>query len=203
MAFALFIYFLLMVQSPLCQATAPPGHTQAGTSSGCSKWHTVKQGDTCPSIEKQYGISHKDFLQWNTAVSGDCSQNFWLTYAYCVGVQPAKTASAGGSLPISTLATHTFDFNSLNQATASLGKYPAGNSTSSGMDATGTGYSAKYSIRNPIKIWSISSSTIDMSWPPKQTQAGLSSQCNKWYLVNADESCEDISVRNSVSKADL
>lgn len=69
-----------------------PGPTQPGTISSCNKWHVVKSGDTCGSLESTYKISHADFLTWNPAVSNDCLTNFWPDYAYCVAVGATVTS---------------------------------------------------------------------------------------------------------------
>ena len=48
----------------------------------------------------QAGISLAQFLAWNPAVSFDCSTNYWLGEAYCVGV-------ASQSTPTTTTKTTT------------------------------------------------------------------------------------------------
>ncbi|KAK0612011.1 hypothetical protein B0T14DRAFT_571853 [Immersiella caudata] len=73
----------------VAQITTPPAPTHAGTDANCNKWHVVSTGDGCDVIEAQYGITHAQFLGWNTAVSADCITNFWGGYAYCVGVVPS------------------------------------------------------------------------------------------------------------------
>ncbi|KAF7535861.1 hypothetical protein G7054_g5004 [Neopestalotiopsis clavispora] len=94
-------------------APTPPAETLAGTAADCNKWHVVASkspnaqrcpdrklltrlhqtgGDDCGVLEAEYGITHAQFLAWNTAVSDDCLTNFWGGYAYCVG-----TSSSGGS----------------------------------------------------------------------------------------------------------
>lgn len=68
------------------QGTSPPASTQPGTSTSCNKWHVVKSGDNCGTLESLYKITHAQFLTWNPAVSNDCITNFWPDYAYCVGI---------------------------------------------------------------------------------------------------------------------
>lgn len=47
------------------QTATPAAPTQTGVVSGCRKFHTVQSGDTCPSIESDYGITATQFYQWN------------------------------------------------------------------------------------------------------------------------------------------
>ncbi|KAK8076333.1 LysM domain-containing protein [Apiospora phragmitis] len=82
----------LTVNSAIAQA---PGPTQPGTVSSCTKWHIVKDTDTCASLEATYKISHADFLKWNPAVSSDCLSNFWPDYAYCVAAGAVPTTTVG------------------------------------------------------------------------------------------------------------
>ncbi|KJZ70860.1 hypothetical protein HIM_09725 [Hirsutella minnesotensis 3608] len=64
----------------------PPAATQPGSAANCNRWHVVESGSSCDGVERQYHISHSQFLSWNPAVSEDCITNFWPKYAYCVGV---------------------------------------------------------------------------------------------------------------------
>ncbi|SPO07097.1 uncharacterized protein DNG_09791 [Cephalotrichum gorgonifer] len=64
----------------------PPAPIHAGQPSSCNAWHVVKNNDACDAVEDQYGLSHEQFLKWNPEVSADCVVNFWVGYAYCVGV---------------------------------------------------------------------------------------------------------------------
>jgi LysM repeat protein len=67
-----------------CVRVGAPGPTQKGIAANCDKWHTVKEGDDCKSIEKKYKITADQFFKWNPAVSKDCVKNFWVKYSYCV-----------------------------------------------------------------------------------------------------------------------
>ncbi|EEU37422.1 uncharacterized protein NECHADRAFT_86238 [Fusarium vanettenii 77-13-4] len=57
--------------------------------------------------------------------------------------------------------------------------------------------STTYSIREPITTWNITTSTTDESWPPKATQPGQPSGCNRWHLVMAGSTCNNIINRYS------
>ncbi|EAS33736.3 LysM domain-containing protein [Coccidioides immitis RS] len=78
---------------------SPTSPTMTGQPSTCNKWHTVEQGDTCDTVTQKYGLKREEFLAWNPSVSSDCSQNFWLGYAYCVGVE-------GTTPPMTTTTTN-------------------------------------------------------------------------------------------------
>ncbi|PYI36203.1 hypothetical protein BP00DRAFT_386649 [Aspergillus indologenus CBS 114.80] len=61
------------------------GPTQSGMASNCETFYTAIDGDSCWSIQQEYGISAKDFLTWNPAVGSDCG-GLWVGESYCVGV---------------------------------------------------------------------------------------------------------------------
>ncbi|KAJ9209978.1 hypothetical protein DTO166G4_8450 [Paecilomyces variotii] len=52
----------------------------------CNKYYVVQTGDTCPSVESKFGITSTEFFAWNPSVSTDCTTNFWVGEAYCVGI---------------------------------------------------------------------------------------------------------------------
>ncbi|ORY64855.1 uncharacterized protein BCR38DRAFT_431162 [Pseudomassariella vexata] len=85
--------------------TGPPAATHTGQPANCDEWHVVVDDDTCTSIEQAYSITAPQFLAWNPAVSADCSTNFWLGYAYCVGVSddtPTVTTTRTTAAPTTT-----------------------------------------------------------------------------------------------------
>ncbi|KAK0718701.1 hypothetical protein B0T21DRAFT_295720, partial [Apiosordaria backusii] len=61
-------------------------YLEAGSPADCNKWSLVTDGLTCTALASQAGITLKQFLAWNPAVSSDCVTNYWLGEAYCVGV---------------------------------------------------------------------------------------------------------------------
>lgn len=64
---------------------AAPTPTQPTPTCGCKRWHQVGSGNTCDSIQRQYGISQANFNKWNPGVGSDC-RTLWLGYFVCVGV---------------------------------------------------------------------------------------------------------------------
>jgi LysM repeat protein len=63
--------------------TSAPTPTQPGAVCACKKWHKVASGNTCETIQKQYGISAANFNKWNPQVGSDCT-TLSLGYNVCV-----------------------------------------------------------------------------------------------------------------------
>ncbi|KAL7793737.1 hypothetical protein V8C37DRAFT_409504 [Trichoderma ceciliae] len=67
-------------KKPTSTTSSLPGYgTEPGTISSCKKFHLIKSGDTCVSIEKQYSITDAQFRKWNTELNDICN-NLWLDY---------------------------------------------------------------------------------------------------------------------------
>ena len=162
---------LCLFSHVVAQDSSPGGSVHPGQPSDCNAWHTIVDGDNCDSVPKLFGITREQFLKWNPAVSSDCLTNFWLGYAYCVGVGPRKTTSG------------------LSGTTSSSSPVPT---TSATMSSTPVSVNTTYSIREPVISWNISSSVTDGTWPPKITQAGQPEACNRWHLVSAGQTCQTI-----------
>ncbi|KAF1812797.1 hypothetical protein P152DRAFT_395832 [Eremomyces bilateralis CBS 781.70] len=145
----------------------PDAPTLPGTSPNCNKYHTIVDGDTCSTVEEAYGITHEQFIEWNTDVSSDCVTNFWLDNAYCVGVGASPSAAPSTSIPVT---------------------FPS----SSSIPITSAPVNSTYSTRYPVTSINISSTTVDETWPPAKTQAGQPASCNRWHLVLAADTCETI-----------
>jgi hypothetical protein len=158
-----------------CVATGPPGPFFPDTPADCSAWHVVVSGDLCGDVAAIYGLTLPDFLVLNPSVSSDCTQNFWLGNAYCVGRDTASSSSSS-STTTTSISTTT---SSTTTTTSDAG------STSS--------FNATYSTRHPTTSWDITIPTRDDSaWPPTKTQPGQPSYCNAWHLVGERETCRAI-----------
>ncbi|KAH7140925.1 carbohydrate-binding module family 50 protein [Dactylonectria macrodidyma] len=129
------------------------------------------------------------FFEWNPAVSEDYVTNFWLEYAYCVGVDESWSSS-------SSTATLTGTSSVSSTGTSSLSTTETGTETNTETSATGipttTSQNTPYSIREPISTWNITTPTIDRNWPPTQTQTSQPSYCNRWHLVGSKDDCESV-----------
>ncbi|KAL1895036.1 hypothetical protein Sste5346_005456 [Sporothrix stenoceras] len=154
--------------------TTPPGPIMTGSPANCNNWYLVVRGDTCGKIESKFGISHDQFLAWNPVISADCSTNFWLGEAYCVGVGASVTTGPTGTGPTSS---HTI-------SSSGTGRSTKANTTTT-----------PYWTRLPVTSWNISTPTVGTTWPPTRTQAGQPSYCNEWHLVQAGDTCASIAAQ--------
>ena len=59
--------------------SSPSGPKAEGAASGCTKWYSVKKGDTCSSA----GVDVAKLTELNTSLKSDCS-NLMAGTAYCV-----------------------------------------------------------------------------------------------------------------------
>ncbi|KAL8899139.1 MAG: hypothetical protein Q9207_006349 [Kuettlingeria erythrocarpa] len=180
MAFLLQILVLPLVIMVLGQEDKPSGPTQPGTISSCNKWYTVQSGDSCYTVETDSKISHEDFRKWNPAVSEDYST---------MTAEPPSTTSKSSS-------------TSKADETISTTSVPTKTDSSAGTTSSAT---TAYSIRNPTTSINITTPTVDMSWPPKKTQAGQPKYCTKWYLVGGFDTCNTVYNRfaSSMTKEQL
>ncbi|KAF4986279.1 hypothetical protein FGRMN_10910, partial [Fusarium graminum] len=188
-----------LLPSAFSQDSKPGAPVHDGQPKNCDAWYTVQKGDDCESVPKKYGVSKKQFLAWNPAVSQDCLTNFWLGYAYCVGIGESKTVESSGTSTIVSSEPTTTD---KSVSTESLTKPSTttsapGQDTSNTLSATISSITAPYSIRHPVFTWNITTPTTDMSWPPKATQAGQPKDCNKWHLVEGSHDCETVLNKHS------
>ncbi|GKT49645.1 lysM domain-containing protein [Colletotrichum spaethianum] len=95
----------------------PPVATHDGQPEDCNGWHVVSDSDSCRSVADNVGISLATFLEWNPAVSVDCTVNFWVGQAYCTHRQgqgisissssATATSSAATMKPTPPAPTHT------------------------------------------------------------------------------------------------
>lgn len=92
---------------PPTTPTGPPAETHTGQPANCNQWHVVEDGDGCDTIEAEYGLTPDQFFGWNPAVSRDCLTNFWLGYAYCVGVSSSASPPTTTTTPTTTSSPTT------------------------------------------------------------------------------------------------
>ncbi|OJJ66409.1 hypothetical protein ASPBRDRAFT_666024 [Aspergillus brasiliensis CBS 101740] len=75
--------------------------TQTGITADCQEFYTVESGDTCTSIEAQFGITFGEFYSWNPSIGSGCT-NLWLGYAYCVKSTQSTATATGPDGPVQT-----------------------------------------------------------------------------------------------------
>lgn len=151
------------------RVTTPPGPTFTGSPDNCNSWYLIESGNNCGSVEAKFGITHDQCIAWNPAVSKDCTSNFWLGQAYCVGLGPPVTKPT-------TTTTSSSDSSS------------SAPSTTTQAPTTTTPYSTRYPVTNQT----LSRPTYSTDWPPQKTQPGQPSYCNNWHLVQAGQTCANI-----------
>ncbi|ETS76495.1 hypothetical protein PFICI_11882 [Pestalotiopsis fici W106-1] len=82
----------------------PPAATVSGTTAECEQWYVVQSGDTCSTIDAQYGITLEEFRAWNTYVDSACD-NIWPDYAYCVDGPALSATSTAAATSTTTTST--------------------------------------------------------------------------------------------------
>ncbi|CCF47753.1 LysM domain-containing protein, partial [Colletotrichum higginsianum] len=87
--------------------STPPAATHSGQPADFDTWHVVVSDDSCHSVADGAGISLDQFYDWNPAVSRDCSTNFWLGQAYCVGISGDVGGTGTTKPPTTTSAAPT------------------------------------------------------------------------------------------------
>lgn len=92
---------------PTCASSgyvAAPSPTVAGTTSNCCTWVVPMSGDSCYSIDQEYGITLDQFRAWNTYIDAGCT-NLWASTAYCVNGDLAPVPVSSTSAVTSTTST--------------------------------------------------------------------------------------------------
>jgi LysM repeat protein len=203
--------------------TTPDKPTQTGTISTCNKWYDVVSGDTCGIVEQAFSITHAQFIAWNPAVSQDCSQNFWVGEAYCVGIgagQPVSTTTKPASgLPSPDKPTQTgtasncnlwYDVVSGDSCTTVEQKFGITHTQFiSWNPAVSSDCSANFWIGNSYCVGvgaGVSSTTTTrtasgLPAPDKPTQTGTASNCNLWYDVVSGDSCTTVEQKFGITHA--
>lgn len=146
-------------------SSTPGAPTMTGIPCACNMYYTVVDGDSCPSVEAKFGISHAQFLQWNPSISQDCSQNFWLNEAYCVGVNTAVTAC-----PTSTSVS----------VTSSTAPVTSSSSETTSSTTTIPPNTERYSTITGDISASLGPRPSATEWPPSPTGAGTIVNCRKY-----------------------
>ncbi|KAI6778187.1 LysM domain-containing protein [Emericellopsis cladophorae] len=64
---------------------ATPTPIQDGMIRNCKKFHLLKTGQTCETIQKQYKVTLASLIKWNPAIGSDC-RSLWANTHLCVGI---------------------------------------------------------------------------------------------------------------------
>ncbi|KAJ0361672.1 hypothetical protein COL26b_013646 [Colletotrichum chrysophilum] len=192
---------------------SPPSPTQPGLISSCQRFHLVESGNTCDAITTQYGISLSDFYEWNPAVGSACS-GLWLGYYVCIAVPGTSTrppsvtptATSGPSPPSPTQAGLIESCNKFhlvesgntceivaNQYGISLANFyrwnPAVGSACTGL---WLGYYVCVGVPGMSPQPTPTTSTSAPPTGPTPTQAGIVTNCNRWYQAVSGDFCQKI-----------
>lgn len=155
-----------------CVRVGAPGPTMDGIAENCDAWVTIVAGeDTCTTIQQDYNITLAEFLEWNPAVSEDCTTNFWADYSYCVGIDEDESSTTSIS---STVTATSTTIGSITSAVS--------------VNTTTT----PYSTRNPVTSYNLTAPYTETANPPTHTLGGHPSYCNAWHEVTGHETCQNI-----------
>lgn len=199
--------------------TAPSGPTptQAGIIKSCQQYHKAESGDLCAGVVTKYGITMDDFLEWNQAVSADCS-GFWMGYYYCVGIPgtkpPVPTPTTTSAPPAGPTPTQ----DGIISTCARYHKSVAGDTCASIVDKYGTFSLTQFiSWNKAVKadcsgLWLGYYYCVGIPGTPTEppveptpdptgctnpnlptpTQPGAFCDCTKWHKVGGGDTCETI-----------
>lgn len=203
-----------------------PTPTQPGLTDKCNKFYLVKTGEGCADIASKNGISLEDFYAWNTGVGANC-ETLWANTNYCVGIiggtttPPTTTPTTTGNGITTPTPTQPGLISSCNKFyLVKTGEGCADIASNNGISLddfyawnTGVGKNCETLWANTnYCVGIIGGTTTTPTKPtttdngiatPTPTQPGLTSNCNKFYLVKTGEGCADIASKNGISLADF
>lgn len=207
----------------------PPAATHEGQPEDCDGWHVVSSSDSCQSVADNAGISLATFLEWNPAVSGDCTENFWLGQAYCThregqGIsitasQSASTTASTTTKPTAPAPTHTgqpADCNKWDVVVSgdscgsmatdngiTVDQFYAWNPAVSNECVTnfwlGQAYCVGRSSVGDTPTTTSSKPTTAKPTAPAPTHTGQPADCNKWDVVESGDGCASIASDNAIT----
>ncbi|EFQ25778.1 uncharacterized protein GLRG_00922 [Colletotrichum graminicola M1.001] len=86
----------------------PPAPTHDRQPGDCDGWHVVSSSDSCQSVADNAGISLAMFLEWNPAVSADCTAYCTHRQGQGISITTSQSAStATTAKPTPPGPTHT------------------------------------------------------------------------------------------------
>ncbi|KAL4902123.1 hypothetical protein BDW74DRAFT_186928 [Aspergillus multicolor] len=206
--------------------TAPPAPTQTGIPAACDAYYVAQSGDTCATVAAKFGITEAQFLQWNPAVSSDCTGGFWADEAYCVGVSSSssttttttttKSTSSSASSSISTSTTQSVTAPAATQTgiPPNCNKYYVAKSGDTCASVASTyGISAsQFHQWNPA----VSSDCTSGFWAdeaycvglapasaPAPTQSGIPTACSMYYVAKSGDTCATVEALYGISDEDF
>ncbi len=210
--------------------TSPTAPQQTGTIAGCSLWYNIASGDTCATVAGHFNMPLSQFLRFNPAVNSDCSQNFWLGYAYCVRVGPAVPSTPTGPTfegtdckcnkfytvvsgdDCQSVATKfgitTSEFFQYNPAVDSncANNFWIGNSYCVGVSGASTCPATTTATTTTTMAPGATTNTltgtaIGSPSPAGPTFTGIPCQCNEFHPVSNGDTCDTIAAQYAITTA--
>lgn len=117
-------------------------------------------------------------------------KDFWLDYAYCVGIGE-QTASCSTS-STSIAGTSTADAGTASSTAVSQGVTSTVASTATSSGPSTWRQNTTYSTAVPITSHNLTTIATDTAWPPTRTKAGQPDYCRSWHLVQAGDTCQTV-----------
>jgi hypothetical protein len=216
--------------APVPSTTADPSKpspTQDNVTKDCKAWYKVVKGDGCQKVVDKYKtFTLAQFYKWNPDVGTDCSGLPLDTYV-CVAVTgtptsaPVPSTTADPSKPSPTQENVTKDCVNWYKVvkgdgcqkvvdtykTFTLAQFYKWN-PDVGNDCSGLPLDTYVCVGVPgtptqPTTTKAPAPTVTGTNPPDPVQTGVSKSCNKWYYVVANDGCQAISSKFSISLANF
>ncbi|KAH6874031.1 LysM domain-containing protein [Thelonectria olida] len=205
-----------------------PTPTQPDMVANCNKFYFVKSGDSCASISSKNSITEAQFLKWNPSVGSTCN-GLWANAYVCIGIiggspttttkPPATTTGNGITTPTPTQPNMVSNCNKFylvksgdicDTIASKNGITPAqfrAWNPSVGTDCSGlwaNAYACVGRIGTPTTTSKPTTTTKGNGvTTPTPTQDGMVSNCKKFHLVAAGDSCASIAKKYSITTANF
>lgn len=198
-----------------------PTPTQSGMTGSCNKFYKVVSGDGCYDIAAANSIALSDFYAWNPAVKTDCS-GLWPDYYVCVGLIAGSTPTTVTTVASSTssgngISTPTPTQSGMVSNCDAFYFVKSGDGCAVIASNYGITLTQFYAWNPAVKtdcsgLWpdyyvcvsivgvnpstTLATKTTTTSGngiaTPTPTQAGMTANCKKFYLVKSGDGCYDI-----------
>jgi hypothetical protein len=189
--------------------TFAPSPTQPGIPPSCQNFYQAKAGDNCNSVLAVYDyVSEAQFFAWNPALNDDC-QGLWVDHHYCVAdvpgagdlpMPPTVTAAASPTVSGTTNTCQKWYKTRVRdscEAIASMfGTFSSLDfiawNPNVGSSCTNIKQDTYYCVGVPGTPTTRSAAITPTVPPALQTQAGVISNCTRFWLVSPSDTCTSI-----------
>ncbi|KAL6234218.1 hypothetical protein BDW75DRAFT_241322 [Aspergillus navahoensis] len=203
------------------------GDTDPKVTTACTYWaNSIALGDTCASLESYLGITQAQLISWSPSLSStDCS--LIVGNSYCVEAPAVKTTTTKSTTTTisSSMGTTTAGTTTTTTKTTTTTTGGAPGPTQTGMVANGNAF---YLVESGDTCYDVMTSYCNFtlsqfySWNPSMgtfcaglqpgyyvvngptpQQTGIVANCNKFYQVVENDSCQTIASGNSITLANF